>query len=336
MRNRPTHTILRGMDQVLSRFPATVLGCPTNDQGDQLDNFLQALRRLRPKRDVNIGDLRRGFETDMKAMRRGFPIGNVKNFEVAGRSVRLYQPTHGIGVLALYFHGGGFVMGSLETHDDACRLLAQQSGISLLAIDYRLAPEHPYPAALEDAQTVLQWAHSTLPELEESRLAIAGDSAGGNIATVVARMAATQGIHLASQLLIYPGVDLLTPRPSQSLFNSGYFLHGKERTAFYNAYLKNIEDWRSPMISPLLSETPKGTAASLTVTAGFDMLRDEGLAYAEQMQRSCPQARQLHFGALGHGFINLASIHQASEQALITLAKEWQRLTTEVLNLNHG
>ena len=339
------HRFLRGLDTLthIVPFPALV-----NDRGERLDPFLQLLRKLRSSsQGKDAVALRAAFSRDMKAMRHGYAIGKVSDFTVAGRPVRLYQPTseNRLPVVAVYFHGGGFVMGDLESHDDACRLLAETSGIALLAVDYRLAPEHPFPAAVEDAQAVVSWASENLEALEATHLAVAGDSAGGNLAAVVARrvnqsaeanqthnLDAQPHIPLLCQLLMYPGTDLLAELPSQSAFGQGYFLNRADRDAFYSAYLPGdlyssyaADERVSPLRYPVRRSTNDEVPA-IVVTAGFDMLRDEGMAYARQMQAASSQSRHLHFGSLGHAFISLAGVSCACEQALIDIALELRAL----------
>lgn len=339
------HRFLRGLDKLTHVLP---FPAPVNDRGERLDPFLQLLRKLRSSsQGKDAVALRADFSRDMKAMRHGYAIGKVSDFTVAGRPVRLYQPTseNRLPVVAVYFHGGGFVMGDLESHDDACRLLAETSGIALLAVDYRLAPEHPFPAAVEDAQAVVRWASENLEALEATHLAVAGDSAGGNLAAVVARrvnqdaeanqphnLDAQPHIPLLCQLLMYPGTDLLAELPSQSAFGQGYFLNRADRDAFYSAYLPGdlyssyaADERVSPLRYPVRRSTNDEVPA-IVVTAGFDMLRDEGMAYARQMQAASSQSRHLHFGSLGHAFINLAGVSRACEQALIDIALEWRAL----------
>jgi acetyl esterase len=328
------HRFLRGLDRILSNMPAALLLSPVNDRGERLDGFLQVLRKLRGSQNgADARAIRASFANDMKAMRHGYAISEVEDFEISGCAVRLYKPAGKLPVTALpvtvlYFHGGGFVMGDLETHDDACRLLAEKSGVSLLAVNYRLAPEHPLPAALEDADHVLKWA---VENLNGQAIAVAGDSAGANIAAVLCRRAAEKGIPLVAQLLMYPGTDMTTSRDSHKLFGQGYFLDQADRDVFYSAYLPKGADRQAVEVSPLLHPAPEGIAPALTVTAGFDMLRDEGMAYAAQMYHANSSSRHLHFGALGHAFINMAGVHKASEQALCDIAAQWRELLTQQL-----
>lgn len=331
------HRVLRGLDYVIRHLPAPLLAAPVNDRGERLNPFLQALRHLRSSSaGLDALALRSGFAADMQAMRHGYPIDDVFDVRIEGRIVRCYQPTETqrLPVVAVYFHGGGFVMGDLETHDDACRLLAETSGIALLAVDYRLAPEFPFPAAADDALAVARWVSEHLDEFQATQLAIAGDSAGGNLAAVTAAALAQEGVEVRSQLLMYPGTDLLTERPSQQAFSEGFFLNRSDRDAFYGAYLSN-GDYDAlaagPRVSPLRHALPDGLAPALVVTAGFDMLRDEGIAFAQQLQRQAPGSRHLHFGALGHAFINLSGVSRACEQATRDIAAEWRELL-----LNNG
>jgi acetyl esterase len=188
--------------------------------------------------------------------------------------------------LLLYFHGGGFVIGDLDTHDSLCRLICRDGGIQVISVDYRLAPEHKAPAAIDDAYAAYRWALDHAAGLGATRIVVGGDSAGGNLAAVVAQQARDSELPLpALQLLLYPVTDMSSETRSKTLFSDGYFLSKRDMDWFSGHYLDGAEvSADDPVVSPLLSEDLSGLPPALVVTAGFDPLRDEGNRYARAMQ----------------------------------------------------
>jgi acetyl esterase len=188
--------------------------------------------------------------------------------------------------LLLYFHGGGFVIGDLETHDALCRLICRDGGIQVVSVDYRLAPEHKAPAALDDAYAAYRWALDNAAGLGAKHIVVGGDSAGGNLAAVVTQQARDSELPLpALQLLLYPVTDWSSDTRSKTLFSDGYFLGKREMDWFAGHYLDDAEvTAEDPLVSPLLSEDLSGLPPALVVTGGFDPLRDEGNRYARAMQ----------------------------------------------------
>ena len=341
----PRLRFLQAVDSVSRWLPRQHLPLPRNEAGVALSPFLQGLLQLRRLATALQGgftsaqEMRQRFRQEMLALQVGFPVQQVEEISIPGPAgplqARLYRPasTEALPVLLLYFHGGGFIMGDLDTHDDACRLLCQHSGMSLLAVDYRLAPEYPFPAAVEDAQAAAQWALENAARLGLQAVAVGGDSAGGNLAAVIAQTLSANSNKLLAQLLIYPGTDRSTARPSHARFGEGFFLTREDRELFYQSYLSDaLTQATDPRVSPLLGQCPPDTAPALIVTAGFDMLRDEGTAYAAFLRQAGIPTEQLHFDALGHGFINLAGIHQESRQALADIASHWRLLCQHHLN----
>jgi acetyl esterase len=341
------HRFLQAMDAVASRLPERLAFLPKNDAGEPLSPFLEGLRHLRrltaPHNAAELSPqaLRTRFRADLLAMRVGFPVRDVRNISIPGAEgelrARHYRPasTTALPVLLVYFHGGGFVFGDLDTHDDACRLLCQESDMPVLSVDYRLAPEHPFPAAVEDAEAAVRWALNNLAQFGVEAIAVGGDSAGGNLATVTAQTFAATGAPLLAQLLIYPGTDRVTPRASHQLFSDGFFLNRVDREFFYHQYLNGQQQLATdPRVSPLLNPGPGSLAPALVVTAGFDMLRDEGEAYADHLQKTGTRMELTRFERLGHGFINLASVHADSRRAVQQTAAQWRSLCQQ--QLIHG
>ena len=264
------------------------------------------------------------------------PVAAVADFEIEGGAgqalrVRHYAPEEGRGApLTVYLHGGGFVIGDLETHDEPCRILCREGRMHVLAVEYRLAPEHPLPAAIDDAGAALCWAQAHAVELgaDPAAVGIGGDSAGANLATVVSILA-RGGRPPAAQLLVYPPADSLTERPCQSLYGAGYFLDQADRDAFEGHYLEGTGldggDWR---VSPLFADDHSGLPPALLVTAGFDLLRDEGEAYGDALEAAGSPVRRLRLDAHGHGFVHMTGVSPGARRAMEEVARAWR----EVLN----
>ena len=231
---------------------------------------------------------------------------------------RLYVPLRHTGALVVYFHGGGWTVGSLDSHDQTCRFLAAESGAAVLSVAYRLAPEHPFPAPLEDALAAYRWgvAHAGDLGAEPGRVAVAGDSAGGNLAAVVAGLAAGDDPPPAMQALIYPVCDASRKHPSRRLFAEGYYLTDREMDWYEANYLADGDDPADPRVSPLCAEDLSGLPPAYLAVAGFDPLRDEGLAYAERLREAGVAVEcRLHRG-LVHGFANAVGVGRVSAAAM--------------------
>ena len=225
---------------------------------------------------------------------------------------RHYEPLEpgGPHPLLVYYHGGGFLYGDLDTHDNVCRILCRHAGAHVLAVDYRLSPEHPFPAAVEDARAALRWAYVNAERLgaDPSRIGVGGDSAGGNLAAVTSQLAANDGGPApVLQLLIYPVTDFTIRRRSRELFGDGFLLTNAEMDWFEANYLGPGSPQASdPRASPLLATDLSGLPPAFVVTAAFDPLRDEGEAYARALQDAGTPATLRRFPGFIHGFINAA------------------------------
>jgi acetyl esterase len=225
--------------------------------------------------------------------------------------------------LIVYFHGGGFVIGDLDTHDAPCRALCKESGAHVLAIDYRLAPEHPYPAPIEDGVAAYEWACANAACLgaDATRVAVAGDSAGANLATVVTQLAVKA--HKPApflQLLFYPTVDRTVDRASLELFAEGYFLTREDVEWYTEQYVPNRADLADPRVSPLLAPDLRGQSPAIVVTAGFDPLRDEGDTYAEALRAAGNEVHVFHLTDMVHGFINMGALSDYAHSTLVEVA----------------
>ena len=252
------------------------------------------------------------------------PIGAVRDLPVGELRGRLFVPSGAMarGPLLVYFHGGGWVYGDLDSHDPVCRFLAQRSGVRILSVDYRLAPEHPFPAAYDDALAAYRWAveHAASLGADPARLGVGGDSAGGTLATTTAIAAAREGLPLAFQLLIYPGTDMTAKTESRRLFGRGFYLTDEFMDAAIAHYLPDPSRRADPDASPLLGEVPPGLAPAYVATAGFDPLRDEGEAYARKLADAGVPLELRRFSDQIHGFINVVGARGSARAATAEVA----------------
>jgi acetyl esterase len=254
-------------------------------------------------------------------------IGAVRDLSAGGVPVRIYRPAGVPDATRLpglvYFHGGGWVIGDLDTHDTLCRQLTAEAGISVVSVDYRLAPEHKFPAAADDAWAATQWVVKHADELgvDAARLAVGGDSAGGNLAAVVALLARDAGgPPIRLQALLYPVTDVGAESPSYAELADGYLLTRDSMRWFIAHYLgkpQDAEDWR---VSPIRARSLAGVAPALVVTAGYDPLRDEGDAYARQLRAAGVSVDHVTFGGMIHGFIPMGKLIETGNRAVSLIA----------------
>ncbi|MHB8575076.1 MAG: alpha/beta hydrolase [Dehalococcoidia bacterium] len=234
--------------------------------------------------------------------------------------VRIYTPD-GEGPLPLlvFFHGGGWVIGDLDSHDAPARSLAKAAGCVVVAVHYRLAPEHKFPTAAEDAYAATVWAADHAAELgaDRGRVAVGGDSAGGNLAAVVALITRDRGgPALRLQLLIYPVTNYAYDTPSYHDNANGYLLTKDAMVWFWNHYLRTPEDGSNPYVSPLQATDLHGLAPALVITAEYDPLRDEGEAYAERLRQAGVPVESKRYPGMIHGFFQFAAVMDQSKQAM--------------------
>jgi acetyl esterase len=278
-----------------------------------------------PVAEGTVAEARQGIETLMVGLRDPARLASVRTVSdrmVAGSvPVRVYRPeADGPVPTLVYYHGGGFVIGNLETHDGVCRSLCHDTGAVVVSVDYRLAPEHHFPAAVEDTYAALRWVAAHIDEYggDPNRIAVGGDSAGGNLAAVSAQQAHADGIRLAAQLLVYPNTDLLGDYPSRTANAEGYFMTLADAHWFAMQYLGVDEDdprvaelARDPRLSPLLAESLDGLPPAVVATAEFDVLRDEGNAYAAALEKAGVRVEHREFAGLIHGFYGLEQFSPA-------------------------
>ncbi len=277
-----------------------------------------------PYHQLSPKDARQLFRDTRPASTPPAPeIGEVKDLRADRITVRLYRPEGVSGSTALpaliFFHGGGWVIGDLETHDVLCRQLTAGAGISVVNVDYRLAPEHKFPAALDDAWAATRWvaAHAADLGVDPARLAVGGDSAGGNLAAVVALLARDHGgPSLALQVLTYPVTDVAAESPSYDEFADGFMLTRESMRWFIAHYLPDRHDAHDWRLSPLRAPSLAGVAPALVVTAGFDPLRDEGEAYARRLRDAGVRVDTICYGGMIHGFVPMGRLIETGNRAV--------------------
>lgn len=240
--------------------------------------------------------------------------------------VRIYTP-EGSGPFALmvYFHGGGFVIGDLESHDGVCRSLCNEANMLVISVDYRLAPEHRYPAAVDDSYAAMCWAAENAQVLnaDPARLVVAGDSAGANLAAVTALKARDEsGPSIASQVLIYPVADMDFDRPSYTENAEGYFLTRDMMRWFMAQYLGHDQVVTDPLVCPLQAESLKALPPALVITAEYDPLRDEGEALAQALLEAGVKTELVRFNGMIHGFVSLAEMLDDGKAALKMIGRK--------------
>jgi acetyl esterase len=255
------------------------------------------------------------------------PVHAVENRTVPGPAgpipVRVYRPAPGEARPGLaYFHGGGFVLGGLDMCDRPCRELANLSGCVVVSVDYRLAPEHPFPAAVDDAYAATRYVadHAAEFGIDPDRLAVGGESAGANLATVAAIVSRDRGEpRLAFQLLVYPQVDVEDDSPSMREFAHDHFLTVEAIAYFVDHYVPNREDRRSPRVSPIAADL-QGLPPAFVITAECDPLRDQGEAYARKLKTAGVEVTGKRYDGMIHPFFSLGGIVGGGKSAIADAA----------------
>lgn len=282
--------------------------------------------------------LREGFEERSKRLKKfEEPIASIVN--------KTLQLPHAIGVriytpdvsqqkcsqeklpVVLYFHGGGWVVGSLDSVDDVCRTIAHRSQCIVVSVDYRLAPENKFPAAVEDGYAVLKWAHEKAAEFggDSSKIVVAGDSAGGNLAAATALYARDhQGPKIAFQILIYPVTNHSFETLSYFQNEKGYRLEKNSMICFWDHYLKNHDEGMNPYASPLRATSLNNLPPALILTAYYDVLRDEGESYATRLAHAGVDVKLIRYLDMIHGFISFGPEYLSANAALDVIANSLQ------------
>ncbi len=334
---RVEHYVVRALAGLAPGVQVRLSGKPpVHVDGDTLAPEIQLMLALRERRrEPPLETLSpceaRQVRRRLAGVYAGKPVavGAVGELEIdasVGVRARHYAPPEpgGPHPLLVYYHGGGFTYGDLDTHDGVCRIVCRHAGAHVLAVDYRLAPEHPFPAAVDDARGALRWAYANAGQLgaDPRTIGVGGDSAGGNLAAVVSRLAARDGgAAPVLQLLIYPATDFTSRRRSRELFSEGFLLTDSEMDWFETNYLGAARTQASdPRASPLLAEDLSGLAPAFIVTAAFDPLRDEGEDYAKALHDAGTPATLRRFPGFTHAFIAAAGVSRSCRDALVEIA----------------
>lgn len=242
--------------------------------------------------------------------------------------LRLFRPPGEDLPTLLFYHGGGWTLGTLDSADDICRELASRAGCLVVSVDYRLAPDHPFPAAVDDALCALEWAGENADAFgaDPDRLGVSGTSAGGNIAAATALWSRDGPTNLDGQFLLYPitGIDFETQSYEEHADSS--LLSRADMRWFWDQYLRSPVDAANPYASVLEAPDVSGVAPAAVVTAGFDVLRDDGVAYAEKLDAAGVETTHHHYPSLAHGFLSLTDDVTAADEAMDRLAGRIQQL----------
>jgi acetyl esterase len=338
----PRERIARAIASLVFRFPAPILrllagGGRVRRDGQELAADVQLALRLgelgghRSLDTMAPPAARAEIRRVARLAAAGAPaVARVRPLTIPGPggpvAARLWVPREDgrLRGLVVYYHGGGWVVGDLDTHDGVCRFLACEADVGVLAPECRLAPEHRFPAAVEDALAAFRWAAAEAAALgfDPARVAVAGDSAGGNLAAVVSQLSVRQGgPRPALQLLIYPVTDLSTRHPSYDLFADGFFLTAGEMAWYRGHYLPDDAAARDPRASPLLASDLAGLPPAIVLTAGFDVLRDEGEAYARRLEAAGVEVELRRHVGLVHGFANATTVLPSARAAMAEAAR---------------
>lgn len=326
-----------------------VAGRPVMLDGQTLDTetqFMLRLQRLLKEPGAETLPIPQGRAAILRQARLAGgrqPIGEVRDLEVPGAdgplAVRLYLPraqvptgsggsttrAGGASPLLVFVHGGGMMYGDLDSHDATCRFLAERGDVRVLAVDYRLAPEHTFPAAVDDCWAAYQWVAENPDRLgaDPDRLAVGGDSAGGYLAAVVALKAAEAGVPCAFQLLVYPVTNMAEKSESRETFGEGFYLTTAFTDLAEETYFVDPAHKRDPLASVAFTEKiPENLAPAYVATAGFDPLRDEGEAWARRLADSGVDVTLRRFPGLIHGFVNVVGVGRAQRAAVAEIAAQ--------------
>lgn len=301
----------------------------------QVHAFLEELRRIDPPpfHRLTPKQARAIAAADTKLLEPPEPVRRIENHRIEGHGgtvpVRVYVPkgTEPLPVF-VYYHGGGWVLGDVDTHEALCTAIANAAGCIVVSVDYRLAPEHKFPAAVDDAYAAARWVAENAGSIggDPERLAVGGDSAGGNLAAVVALMARDRGVFQpVLQVLIYPVTDHNFHTPSYVENAEGYLLTREDMRWFWGHYLAHDEDGDHPYASPLRAKSFSGLAPALVITAEYDPLRDEGEAYAARLRSAGVPVTLSRYDGMIHAFIRLTHRFDKARMAIGEVAEALKR-----------
>jgi len=298
----------------------------------QARKFLDRLAsaNLPPLNQQPVEHARAQMSLSTRFMGRPPHVERVQNLKIPGPggelAIRVVTPEGAGGdplPVVAYYHGGGWVAGDLDSHESVCRALANAAGAIVVSVDYRLAPENPFPAAAEDAHAAAAWLAANAAKIggDPARLAVCGDSAGGNLAAVASLMARDRGgPSIALQVLAYPIVDFDLESESYGLFAEGFHLTRAEMAWFWNQYAPRVEDRSHPYASPMRAEDLSGLPPALVITAGHDVLRDEGESYARRLRDSGIAVKLSRYEGMIHGFLRRYQTFDQGRAAIAQIA----------------
>ncbi|MGV9866688.1 alpha/beta hydrolase [Rhodococcus koreensis] len=334
--------VIRRIAILIGKTPPAVLnvlaGAPTNNAGARMAPEIALLMKATAAgpdySDHDPVDARAMTDADIATFADELPpLDLVEEFELPGglAATRYRASTTPQGLL-VYFHGGGFVLGNRASYDAPARLLAIHSGLDVLSVEYRLAPSHPFPAAVDDALAAWEFAVERAPEwgIDRARIVVGGDSAGGNIAAVLAQQLRGSDVRPAAQALLYPATDFSASYPSHTEFADSPALSAKQIGWFLGHYIPQGTDRSNPRLSPIQAKDLSGLPPAVVTVAGFDPLRDEGTAYANRLADAGVPTRLLREDGLVHGFISFTAISPSSRDATVRFANA----ITEVLSVS--
>lgn len=288
----------------------------------QLDKILNP----RSTNEQSIENIRERLNNEsIKSSKPPIPFSNIKNITVEVNSeeipVRIYTPEDGdMFPIIIYSHGGSWIAGNLDTHDNVCRKLSKNAKAIVISVDYRLAPENPFPAGFNDVYNVLQWTDKNAKSIngDENHIAIAGDSSGGNLSAAVCLMAKDKnGPHITCQVLIYPSTNIYELNTqSWSDFSNDFNISKEDMEKYISLYVPQKEDRKNPYVSPLLANEFNQLPDTLVITAEIDPLRDEDEAYENKLNEAGIQSDIIRFNGVTHGFITMDKITNKADEAL--------------------
>jgi acetyl esterase len=280
-----------------------------------------------PQWEMPIGQVREAFASLWTPALTGDPVEvrYVEDRMLGGVKARVFTPeTAADPAILMYFHGGGYVKGGLDEADAFCRRLAESTGHLVASVEYRLAPEHPFPAALDDAYAATRWAFEHAAQLGTTRnsFAVSGESAGGNLAAVVCLLAKSrQEIAIAHQVLLQPVTDFTLSRPSIDMPATECLVPRDDLAWYYRTYYGTDQDPRDPRVSPLWAEDVSGLPRALIIAAEYDTLRDEAAAYAEKLRSAGVEVTYSCYPGMIHGFLGMGGLVKEAQHAIDGIAR---------------
>ena len=289
--------------------------------------LLRAIKIVGHSEAPDVGVTRARIELDRSAPIVDFdpmPLASVKGRTIPGPGgsipIRIYQPEgeHGPKPVLVFFHGGGFVVGSIESHHGVCGALASKANAIVVSVGYRLAPEHRFPAAVDDAVAATRWVIREAASFggDPRAVSVGGDSAGGNLSAVVAQVTRADAVRPVFQLLVYPATDLTRAMPSHRMFSDGFMLTKRSLDFYLDQYLNDESEKTDPRGSPLFAKDFSGLPPAMVLTAGFDPLRDEGRAYADALRSAGVQVEYRCLEGSVHGFFSFGGAMDHARRAV--------------------